>query len=51
MVNNDEHQFESDIEAVMTGELGWVKATQLKVVEALALETDLSRTKFLARLG
>ena len=26
---NNEHQFESDIEALMTGELGWSKARKL----------------------
>ena len=29
MVKNGEHQFESDIEAVMTGELDWQKGAIL----------------------
>lgn len=43
MVKNDEHQFESDIEAVMTGELGWQKATERGYLKWRDKALDLER--------
>ena len=41
MIKNDEHQFESDIEAVMTGELGWEKATEKGYLKTREKALDL----------
>lgn len=40
---NDEHQFESDIETLMTGELGWTKGTDKSYVKWRKYALDLER--------
>ena len=41
MIKNDERQFESDIEALMTGELGWEKATEKGYLKTREKALDL----------
>ena len=43
MTKNDEHQFESDIEALMTGELGWTKGTDRSYIKWRKYALDLER--------
>ncbi|MGN0888777.1 MAG: DEAD/DEAH box helicase family protein [Kiritimatiellia bacterium] len=43
MVKNDERQFESDIEAVMTGELGWMKSSERGYLKWRDKAMDLER--------
>ena len=39
---NNEHQFESDIEALMTGELGWMKASKAGYLQTREKALDLA---------
>ena len=40
-MTNNEHQFESDIESLMVGELGWTKATESGYLKTRELALDL----------
>ena len=39
---NNEHQFESDVEALMTGELGWMKSSEAGYLKTREKALDLA---------